>query len=274
MRALWTSASGMNAQQIKLDTVANNLANVNTNGYKSQDVNFKDLLYAQFDQKPELANLQNRATDPGLRIGHGVRVTGLSASMGQGALQQTTQLLDVALEGNGFFKVESDTGNTYTRDGSFKIGLLNDEPFLVDSTGRRVLDADNRPISLAGFDIETLTIGQNGTINAVQTGQGTRADIAVLQIAVIDQPDANLQPAGGNYLELSGQTPAGAVRNQNNYAAGDLPAKARQGYLEGSNVDMAAQMTEMIVAQRAYSMNAKMVQTADEMMGLANNLRN
>ncbi|MCX7569524.1 flagellar hook-basal body protein [Tumebacillus sp. DT12] len=274
MRALWTSASGLNAQQIKLDTVANNLANVNTTGYKSQDVNFKDLLYAQFVQKPDVGNLTNRLTEPGLRIGHGVRVTGLAQSMAQGSLQQTTQLLDVALEGNGFFKVESDSNNTYTRDGSFKVGILNDEPFLVDASGRRLLDADNRPISLAGYDIETLTVAPNGTLNAVQTGQGTREDIAVLQIAVIDHPDANLQPAGGNYLELNAGVPAGTVRNQNNYAAGDQPAKARQGYLEGSNVNMAAQMTEMIVAQRAYSMNAKMVQTADEMMGLANNLRN
>jgi flagellar basal-body rod protein FlgG len=274
MQALWSSASGLNAQQIKLDTIANNLANANTTGYKSQDVNFKDLLYAQFEQKPEASALPNRLTEAGLRLGHGVRVTGFAQSFAQGSLKETNVPLDVALEGPGFFKVESEANNTYTRDGSFKVGILNDEPFLVDANGRRVLDVNDQPISLDGYDIETLRINPDGMMTAVQTGTGVREEVGQLQIAVIDHPDTNLQPVGGNVWVLSADAPNGAVRTQLDYLEGEFPPKARQGFLEQSNVEMAAQMTEMIVAQRAYSMNAKMVQTADEMMGMANNLRN
>ena len=271
MRALWTSASGLNAQQIKLDTVANNLANVNTTGYKSQDTAFKDLLYAQFEQKPEVSALGGRQTTAGLRIGHGVRVTGIGQSFAQGSMQETNVKLDVALEGPGFFKLESDTGNTFTRDGSFKVGELNDQMYLVDASGRRVLGANNQPIRVDGFDLETLTIEPNGQMTAMQNG--ARATVGQLQIAIIDHPDSNLQSAGGNLWELSANAAPNAVRRQGQYLGKDTPPQLRQGYLESSNVDMSAQMTEMIVAQRAYSLNAKMIQTADEMMGMANNLR-
>jgi flagellar basal-body rod protein FlgG len=275
MRALWTSASGMTAMQTKLDTVANNLANVGTTAYKSQDVQFKDALYAQFVQKPEVTALPGRQTTPGLRIGHGIVPVAMRQTFAQGSLQETKNTLDVAIDKeNGFIRMEStDAPNVqvYTRDGSFKAGVKDNQLWLENASGRRVLGTNNQPISLQGYDLESLKIDEAGRITANQNGAVTA--VGQIQLVAMANPGDNLEPAGNNLYSLKANALATQVLPINQVAAADRPHH-RQGFVEASNVDMAGQMTEMIVAQRAYSMNARAIQTVDQMMGMANNLRN
>jgi flagellar basal-body rod protein FlgG len=277
MRALWTSLHGLSAQQARLDTISNNIANLNTIGYKQQSVNFKDMLYAEINQMQEVSSLPGRQTAPGIRLGHGVLAVSMNQLFTQGSLVQTDQVLDVAIEGaNGFFEVGvydngTLTGYAYTRDGSFQVGYdQNGEPFLTDSGGRPVLDTSRQPISLAGFDVTTLKIERNGQMTALR--DGVREAVGQLELVQIDHPEANLEPFGSNLYALKDNA------NPNAWTRGayNLPngATLKQGFLEQSNVDLVSQMTEMIMTERAYSMNTRALQTIDQMMGMANNLRN
>ncbi|TCP57762.1 flagellar basal-body rod protein FlgG [Tumebacillus sp. BK434] len=277
MRALWTSAHGMAGQQTRLDMISNNIANVNTTGYKQQDVNFKDMLYAEIVQTERTGTLAGRQTTSGIRIGHGVLAVGISQLFTQGPLQSTENLLDVAIDGeNAFFEVGVYnngvlTGNAYTRDGSFAVGYdANNTPYLTDSAGNPVLDTARQPISLAGFDLATLKIEKNGVMTA--EAAGVRAAIGQLELVNIDNPDSNLEAMGNNMFALKqNAAPNALTRGAYNQPNG---ATLKQGFLEQSNVDMIQQMTDMIATQRAYSMNARALQTIDQMMGMANNLRN
>ncbi|ARU60511.1 hypothetical protein CBW65_05040 [Tumebacillus avium] len=277
MRALWTSAHGMAGQQTRLDTISNNIANVNTTGYKQQDVNFKDMLYAEIQQTQQNGNLQGRQTTSGVRIGHGVLAVGVSQLFTQGALQSTENLLDVAIDGpNAFFEVGIfnngvQTDNAYTRDGSFAVGYdRTNTPYLTDSAGNPVLDTAQQPISLDGFDLATLKIEQNGMMTA--EAAGVRTAVGQLELVNIENPDTNLEAMGNNMYALkTNAAPNALTRGAYNQPNG---ATLKQGFLEQSNVDMIQQMTDMIMTQRAYTMNARALQTIDQMMGMANNLRN
>ena len=279
MRSLWTSASGMSGQQARLDAISQNLSNLNTTGYKKEDVQFRDMLYAQMTQKPDVAGLQNRQTTAGLRIGHGVLPVSTLQTFTQGELQQTNNNLDVAMEGDGFFTVGLTdpqgqlTKMLYTRDGSFKVGQdPNGNSWLVDSEGHAVLDDQQQPIDLTGYDASTLSIDEAGNVSAKQIG-GSVQSLGTLGIVRVDHPDANLEAAGQNLFALRVTAPVTSVTYRVNIANGPVP-NARQGFLEQSNVDMSQEMTDMLMAQRAYSMNVRALQTADQMMGIANNLRN
>lgn len=282
MRSLWTSASGMSAQQTRLDAIGNNLANVNTTGFKAQTVQFKDMLYAQFTQKPDVANITGRTGGAGLSVGHGVLVNGINNSFAQGQLQNTNVPLDMALEGDGFFSVGvyengQRTGTGYTRAGSFKVGISDDvakTPYLVDGQGNPVLDDQDQPINLSGFDLDSLTVDQAGNMKAKVIPGGAIQDIARLGVVRIDNPETNLRSAGANVFAAVNGIPAAAIRQITTLPANEAPPHVRQHMVEMSNVDMAKSMTDMIVAQRLYSMNAHALQTADQMMGMANNLRN
>lgn len=277
MRALWTSASGLNAQQMKLDTIANNVANINTHGYKAQNAQFKDLLYAQFEQKADERNLTERVTTPGLRIGQGVRVTEIDRLFLQGSLQPTQQTTDFAIEGEGFFNVGLTDGNGnligrgYTRDGSFKVGVdQTGTSYLVDSNAYPVLGTDNRPINVTGVDISTLSMDGQGRLTGLRNGEP--AQVGQLNVVRVNHPDANLEAVGNNLFRPVVNFNEADFRDLA-YNLPDGLTRVVQGSLEMSNVDMSKSMSDMIVAQRAYSMNARAIQTADEMMGLANNLR-
>lgn len=280
MRSLWTSASGMAAQQTRLDAVGHNLANVNTTGFKAQQVQFKDMLYAQFEQKPLVDDINGRVGAPGLSIGHGVLVNGITNSFVQGQLQNTAVPLDMAIEGDGFFTVGlyengEQTGVAYTRAGSFKVGFTDDPqptPYLVDSQGNPVLDTAENPINLQGFDVQTLIVDQQGNMRAQRNG--VYEDVGQLGIVRVDNPETNLRSAGVNVYAALDNIPDNAIRLLGNIGAGEAPAFVRQNMVEMSNVDMAKSMTDMIIAQRLYSMNAQALKTADEMMGMANKLRN
>ncbi len=278
MRALWTSAHGMAGQQLRLDTISNNMANLNTVGFKQQDVDFKDMLYAQIQQTEVTGALQGRQTTSGLRIGHGVLPVGISQQFTQGTLLQTKNLLDVGIEGEeGFFEVGiynaagNLTGYAYTRDGSFAVGYdRNQVPYLTDSDGNPVLGTDRLPISFEGFDVSSLQVDKTGRMTALRGG--VREAVGQLELVQIEHPDTNLEPFGDNLYALKdAAAPTALTRGAYNLPNG---ATLKQGYMEQSNVDMIGQMTNMIMTQRAYSMNARALQTVDQMMGMANNLRN
>ncbi|HEU4964762.1 MAG TPA: flagellar hook-basal body protein [Bacilli bacterium] len=281
MRSLYSAASGMAANQYKLDTISNNMANLNTTGYKTQDVQFKDMLYAQINQRPDVTALTGRVTGDGLAIGHGVLATGVSKAFTQGSLQETGQKLDVAIEGDGFFVIEpNDTAQgleemALTRDGSFKISVDEfGDNYLVASNGMAVHDMINDDRIVIGSDIrlDTVSINESGLVTAKDV-EGESVELGRIGLVKIGDPNANLQAVGENLYRLVNGFNADQVTED----LTDLPTNERpmikQGFLEQSNVDMTRQMTDMIVAQRAYSMNVRALQTADQMMGLANNLR-
>lgn len=282
MRSLWTSASGMKSMQTQLDTLAQNMANLNTAGYKAQSVQFKDALTQQMNEKPQESNLVRRDSNPGLRLGHGVVPMAIQGTFTQGSLQETGNLMDVALDGDGFFKIGlagpggTITKQLYTRDGSFKVGMVDDgagnkTPYLVDSSGRYVLDDNDQRIDLTGFDMSKLVVKEDGTL--LENKNGFTNTIATLGIVKVDHPEENLDRAGENLYALRVNVPNTAVTARANIPNGAAP-NARQGFTEQSNVDMSTEMTEMMIAQRAYTMNSRALQTADQMMGIANNLRN
>lgn len=280
MRALYASASGMAAQQLKLDTIANNMANLNTTGFKTRDVQFQDMLYAQMQQRPETSNIEGRITAPGLHLGHGVLAVGSSSLFNQGSLQATGVTLDFAIEGEGYFAVQvatADTGEAllaYSRDGSFKVAMdENEDAILVNAQGQPIYDLENASqIVLTDVDLDTLQVDNLGRISAKNTA-GEPVDVGRIGMVMVSDPNANLAPAGENLFRFRPD----ADPNQIVWEVADvedaLRPRMKQGFLEQSNVDMTKQMTDMIVAQRAYSMNVKALQTVDQMMGLANNLR-
>lgn len=287
MQALWNAASGIASQQRKIDVIANNVANSNTVGYKSQDVSFQDLLYRQLDQKNlEPMDGQNPAalkrTGPvGLPLGSGTRLTNLESDFTTGAYQSTDQPLDLAIEGNSYFGVlpsgnaKGPTPEAFTRNGHFHVGLdANGDSYLMTDQGYKVADVNGQPISLTGYDQQSIQIASDGTLSAVQDGK--RQNVAQVGLFYVDHPDSSLRPASDNLFTYipSSTTPAPitqlyAVTPQDHQNVGQV----RSGYLEQSNVDLTTQMTDMMQAQQALNLDSKAVQTADQMMGIANNLR-
>lgn len=260
MRALWTAATGMSAQQLNVDIIANNLANVNTTGYKKSRADFQDLFYqtihgAGFEQA------SGTQTPSGLEVGLGTRPIATQKIFSQGEHQQTDNPLDLAIEGNGFFQVtKADSTIGYTRAGSFKI----------DSTGR-VVTSEGYPLEPAitiPEDAVDVNIGVDGTVSAKVAGQTTPTTLGSIEIAKFINP-AGLKSEGHNiYSETvaSGTPTTGAPGS---VGMGTLI----QGALEMSNVRVVDEMVNMITAQRAYEINSKAIQTADEMIRIANNIR-
>ena len=258
IRSLYSASSGMKSQQFQLDTIANNLANVNTTGFKKNRVDFQDLLYQQLQvptaQKPL-----------GMDVGSGVRVAATLTNFEQGILQETGNSLDVAIEGKGFFKVALPNGSIgYTRNGSFR---QDEEGNIINSDGYKVLNQGNSEIQLPAGTRE-IQISPNGEIFAVIDGSDTPQSAGILGLASFANP-AGLEKLGGSvYL------PTGASGNPQEGTAGEQGfGLIRQSFLEGSNVQIVEEMVKMITAQRTYELNSKMIQTTDEIMGLTNNLR-
>jgi flagellar basal-body rod protein FlgG len=278
----------MAAQQSRLDAIGHNMANLNTAGYKTEDVAFKDMLYVTMKQKDEVKALPQRQTTESLRLGAGVLAVASAQSFVQGSVQTTQNPLDVAITGDGFFKIRAydPQGNpyeAYTRDGSFKIGQVGASQYLVTAEGYPVLGTDNQPIELTGFEKDSLTIDQNGLITGLPNpllgggaapGQATpRMLVGELEVTRVVHPESNLVAAGENLYRLHAQVNQNDVQANAILVNGQRHNTLQQRAIEMSNVDMSQQMTEMIVAQRAYSMNARALTTTDQMMGIANNLR-
>ena len=253
IRSLWTAKTGMEAQQLQLDTISHNLANVATNGYKRSHAIFEDLIYQNLRQSG--ANTTEQTQLPtGLQVGLGVRPVATSRIYSQGNLQQTTNNLDLAIKGNGFCQVQQPDGTTaYTRDGSFQVSATGQ---LVTNNGHPVQPGITIPANAT-----SVTIGNDGTVSVLVPGNVAPQTVGQVQLANFINP-AGLDPKGQNlFMETasSGTANAGAP-NANGLGA------LQQGFVETSNVNVVEELVSMIQTQRAYELNSKAVKTSDEML--------
>lgn len=263
IRSLYTAATGMKSQQLNIDTISNNLSNVNTTGYKSQRAEFKDLMYTQLKRgNPN----DDQGAPVNLQVGHGVKTSAISRDMTQGSAQQTDNPLDVAIDGEGYFQVQLPNGqNRYTRDGSFKLSVEGNASNLVTSEGYYILDNNNNRITM-NPGIDDLSIDEMGNITAMNAN-GENVDVATLKLVDFINSKGLLND-GNNLYEAS--PASGNARVLNNF---NMESKMLQRYLESSNVEVVDEMVKMITAQRAYEVSSKSIQTSDEMMQQANNLK-
>ena len=260
IRSLWTSATGMQAQALNLDVISNNLANVNTSGFKKSRAEFQDLLYETI--KPAgTPSSQDTNVPTGIQLGHGTRPSTVLKIFSQGSMENTQNELDLAIEGDGFFQITLPNGEmAYTRDGAFK------------------LDSDGRIVNSDGFAMEpeisipsdalSISVGLDGTVSVLQAGENTPSEIGTIELARFVNP-AGLISMGKNLFitsEASGDEMTGT-------AGEDGLGTLAQGFLEMSNVSVVDEMVNMITAQRAYESNSKAIQAADEMLQLANNVK-
>ena len=253
MRSLWIAKTGMEAQQTQLDNISNNLANVATNGYKRSHAVFEDLIYQNLRQSG--ANSTEQTVLPtGLQVGLGVRPVATARIYTQGNLQQTSNNLDLAIKGDGFFQIQMPDGTTnYTRDGSFQ---LNANGQMVTSNGNTVLPGITIPANA-----QSLTIGADGTVSVTLPGQAAAQTVGQVQLANFVNP-AGLDPKGQNLFAetASSGTPNTGAPNNNGMGA------LQQGFVETSNVNVVEELVQMIQTQRAYELNSKAVQTSDQML--------
>lgn len=256
--ALWISKTGLDAQQMRMSVVANNLANVGTTGFKRDRANFEDLFYQTYRAAGGLSS-QNTELPTGLNRGTGVRVVSTDKLHTQGNMSQTESSLDMAINGRGFFSVVTPNGGTgYTRDGSFK---LDANGTVVTSSGYPL-----QPNITIPNNAQQIVIGNDGSVS-VQL-EGTTSMVSVGQISVTDFVNPmGLQPIGENLFTETGSSGAATVGTAGQAGLGQI----RQGFLETSNVNIVEEMVAMIETQRAYEMNSKAISTTDEMLQYLNN---
>ena len=253
INSLWISKTGMEAQQMQLDVISNNLANSSTNGFKRASAVFEDLMYQNLRQAGSNSSEQSQLPT-GLQVGLGVRTVATSRSFAQGALQQSGNKLDVAVQGNGFFQVTMPDGTTnYTRDGSFQV---DSQGRLVTATGLPIANGVTVPANATG-----ISIGNDGTVTAQIPGNTTPQAIGTIALASFINP-AGLDPKGGN---LYAESVASGQPNTGTPGANGL-GTLMQGYVETSNVNVVQELVTMIQTQRAYEMNSKAIQTSDQML--------
>lgn len=266
MRSLWSAASGMLGQQMNVDVIANNLANVNTSGFKKSRLEFKDLLYETLKRTNIYED--GRGNPVGIQVGHGVRPSATARLFTQGNIQNTGNPFDLAIEGDGFFVVELPDGSrAYTRDGAFKLTLSDFDRKLVTSEGYNVLSADEDEIIIYE-ELENITIAEDGTITGLNE-DGEIEEIGKIAIAKFTNP-AGLEAIGKNlYVETAASGEARIKVDDDEPGYGTI----LQYFLEMSNVQVVEEMVNLITAQRAYEVSSKAVQTSDEMLAQANNLR-
>ncbi len=253
IRSLWISKTGLEAQQTQMDVVSNNLANVSTTGFKRSRAVFEDLLYQNLRQ-PGAQSSQQTQIPSGLQIGTGVRPVAAERIHTQGNLQQTSNKLDMAIQGSGFFQVlMPDGGTAYTRDGSFQ---TDNQGQLVTSNGYVVQPAMTIPANAT-----TVTVGMDGVVTITQAGVAAPVQVGSMQLATFINP-AGLESMGQNlYLEsASSGTPSTNVPGTN--GTGSIS----QGYVETSNVNVVEELVNMIQTQRAYEINSKAITTSDQML--------
>ena len=259
-RALKTAASGMYAQQLNVDAIANNLANVNTTAFKQTRVEFQDLMYETL-RGTGIPDQQGGTPPAELQVGDGTVPSSTTRNFGQGDLQPTQNQLDFAIQGDGFFRIRKPDGTeAYTRDGSFKV---SGDGNLVTSNGYLVDPGFTIPQDTTGLQVKT-----DGTIEATVSGQTTPVILGQFELAKFVNP-AGLHAVGSNLYEETVASGTPILGNPSSTGFGDV----LQGYLESSNVSIVKEMVKMIEAERAYELNSKAIQTADNMMQLANNIK-
>ena len=259
MRSLFISATGMGAQQRQIDTVANNLANVNTNGFKRSRNNFQDLLY-QIDRAAGSPSSQNTTIPVGIHSGHGVKHISTEKIFTQGDMKNTNVELDLAIEGVGFFQILQPNGAiAYSRAGNFQ---RDQDGRLVTQDGFRV-----EPEIIVPQDARQVQIGLDGTVSVLVGEEALPTPVGTIQLARFVNP-AGLVPLGKNLFSPSAASGNPVVENPGVNGMGSLS----QYFLELSNVSVVDEMINMIVAQRAYEINSKAIQTSDDMLQTANNI--
>jgi flagellar basal-body rod protein FlgG len=260
IRSLWTAATGMGVQQKHLDVIANNIANVNTNGYKRSRADFQELMY-QTMRMAGVRTEQGNQVPTGIQIGLGAQLASVQKVFIQGDYQQTQNDLDLAVEGLGFFQITLPSGDkAYTRSGAFKTDA---QGRVVTADGYLLEPAITIPQSATAISIEV-----DGTVSATIQGQSKPQQVGKIELATFTN-QAGLSAIGKNLFvetDASG-TPIVGAPNQN--GLGSL----KQGYLEMSNVDIVQEMVDMIIAERAYEVNSKAIQAANDMLQIANNVR-
>jgi len=268
VRSLWTGATGMIAQQTNLDTIANNLANVNTTGYKTQVNEFKNLLYQTIQTETTSANGE---TKPGsAQVGLGVRNASIDTIFTQGSLLASEYDTSFAIDGKGFFAVTAEDGNTYyTRNGKFQWSLSQNGVMLCDSQGNPVHDTAGNSILLNGdYVTSRITVTADGRI-CYPDDQNNPQPIGVqIGLFQFSNPGGLKREGDSLYSQTAASGPLNESTNNNLEKS-----KVIQGYLEGSNVNVADEMVNMITTQRAYEFNSKIITTSDTMLEEANNLR-
>jgi flagellar basal-body rod protein FlgG len=259
LRALYTAASGMEAQQLNIDTIAHNLANINTSGFKSRKAQFQDLLYQNIRQAGA-SNTASTEIPVGLQVGLGTKPVATDIIFTQGNFSVTNNPLDIVIQGHGFFQIRQTNGQTaYTRNGSFH---QNRDGNIVTSEGD-LLD----PQITIPLEHEAVTIGADGSVSIKQAGQSESQQVGKIELAYFQNP-AGLQSVGKS-LFLPTQSSGDAVTGTpGENGLGTLES----GFVEQSNVSVVEEMVNMIVSQRAYEANSKVIRTADEMFTQANNV--
>ena len=252
-QSLWISKTGLDAQQTKMSTIANNLANVGTTGFKRGRAIFEDLLYQNVRQVGAQSS-QDTVLPSGLQVGTGTRVVATERLFTQGNLTKTDNALDIAIQGRGFFEILMPDGTQgYTRDGSFHI---NDQGLVVTSAGYQL----QPPITVPA-DAMSITVAGDGTVSVQQPGTPAATQIGTVQLNDFINP-AGLQARGENLFMESGASGAPQPGNPGLNGLGTLA----QGYVESSNVNVVEELVNMIETQRAYEMNSKAITTADQML--------
>ena len=258
IRALWTAATGMQSQQVNMDVIANNLANVNSSGFKKSRADFQDILYQT--TRAAGAGVDGGEVPTGVQIGLGSRVAAVQKVFTTGVFQQTENELDVAIEGPGFFQVVLPDGtDAYTRSGALK----------KDSTGRLVT-SDGFPLIPEVVIPEgstTISIGSGGTVDVLLDGESTPTEVGVIELIRFGNP-SGLNSLGRNLYAETPTTGAPIAGTPGEAGFGTLS----QGFLEGSNVNIMEEMVNMIAGQRAYEVNSKTIRTADEMLSTTSQL--
>jgi flagellar basal-body rod protein FlgG len=250
----------MQAQALNLDVISNNLANVNTSGFKKSRAEFQDLLYETI-RPAGTPSSQDTQVPAGIQLGHGTRPSTVLKIFSQGNMENTQNELDLAIEGDGFFQIALPNGETaYTRDGAFKL----------DSNGR-IVNADGfslEPEIAIPSDALSISVGLDGTVSVLQAGESTPSEIGTIELARFVNP-AGLISMGKNLFITSEASGDEMIGTAGENGLGTLA----QGFLEMSNVSVVDEMVNMITAQRAYESNSKAIQAADEMLQLANNVK-
>lgn len=282
MRALYTAASGMIAQQTNVDVISNNLANVNSTGYKASTAEFKSLLYQTLQSRSTSANGDDKPIPA--QVGTGARTAAITTHFSQGSLIDSTSTFAFGLEGDGLFGLMNPDGEiVYTRNGDFTVGKTNDDGFMIcSSDGYPVVDSDGNPIQFSGeYDVSNLVItsdgsfyyrvieeqpDENGNMHKTERLDDLETRMGVFQFT---------NPSGLDSIgsSLYKETEASGIAMEEGTYTELKRTKVYQGRLEASNVQVADEMVNLIVAQRAYEMNSKAIQAADDMLGQANQLK-
>ncbi|MEW6096163.1 MAG: flagellar basal-body rod protein FlgG [bacterium] len=261
MRSLWTAATGMTGQQFNLDTIANNLANVNTAGFKKSRVDFEDLIYEVL-KSPGTPIATGSVLPTGIHVGHGVSIAATQKIHSLGNLQETQNSLDIAIEGDGFYQLLLPDGSTgYTRDGSFK---MDQEGKLVTSNGHILLPEISIPSGTT-----QITITEDGTVIVIVGNDlKTPQEVGKIELVRFANP-AGLTPIGKNIFKESASSGDPVTGTPGAEGFGRIA----QGFLELSNVNIVDEMVNMIIAQRAYELNSKAIQSGDSMLGIVSTLK-